>query len=187
LNQAIGTSAEEFVTPFLRRRIMWLNESVRLSLLRIKRRLSVPSVRFIGFPDGELGLNHAFRATLAAVAARGIRISIYPLLRKIETEVIKPYMPEGHDETGLYAVNIIGVATDELMDVSRRLDFQHLKCCYNILFTSWSLPIVPDALVERLHAIDEVWVPNDFLAAAFARIFNGPILGMPPPTAEITC
>src|SRR5262249_6808760 len=102
-----------------------------------------------------------------------------------ETEVIKPYMPEGHDETGLYAVNIIGVATDELMDVSRRLDFQHLKCCHNILFTSWSLPIVPDALVERLHAIDEVWVPNDFLAAAFARIFNGPILVMPPAMAEI--
>jgi glycosyltransferase involved in cell wall biosynthesis len=162
---------------------------MRQLLFKTRRRLfpaprRCKGVRFIGFAEGALGLGQAFRANLAAAAAAGIPFAIYPFRTGIETRLIEPYMPERYDETRAYEVNIIEVTAHEVPVVFRGLNPHLLNHSYNILVPYWELSAAPKAWRKNLVGIDEIWAPNDFIAKAFAHVFNGPILIVPPAMAE---
>ena len=137
-------------------------------------------VRFIGYAEGTLGLGEVFRGNLAAAATTEIPFAIYPLRAGIETRLTAPYMPKRYDHLHAYDVNIIAVAADQLPIVYRTVHPSLFENSYNILMTYWELSSVPDEWRKNLTYIDEIWVPNDFVGKSFARIFNGPIVVMPP-------
>jgi glycosyltransferase involved in cell wall biosynthesis len=141
-------------------------------------------VLFIGYAEGALGLGEAFRANLAAAATTAIPFAIYPFRTGIETRLSAPYIPERYDELHAYELNILQVAADTLPLVfwSRHPSF--FENSYNILITYWELGAAPDEWRNNLAQINEIWAPNNFVARAFAHIFDGPILIMPPAMAK---
>lgn len=137
-------------------------------------------VLFIGYAEGALGLGQAFRANLKAAEAADLPFAVYPFRVGIETRLIGPYMEHRYDVNHPYEINIIEVAADQVPEVFRTLDPNLLTNSYNILCTFWELSKAPEAWRGNLANIDEIWAPNKFIADAFAHIFAGPIIVIPP-------
>ena len=169
----------------LKRRILQVPRVAKQQLLYAKQQLlfALPlrdGVLFIGYAEGALGLGQSFRARLMAAEAADFAFAVYPFQVNIETRLIEPYMPHRYDKTHPYSINVIEVAADQVPEVFRALAPQMLANSYNILCTYWELPEAPEEWRAYLAGIHEIWAPNRFVATAFAKIFNGPIIVMPP-------
>lgn len=140
---------------------------------------------FIGYAEGALGLGQAFRANLTAAESAGLKFSIYPFQVGIETRLIEPFMPHRYDTSNPYEVNVIEVAGDQVPAVFQSLDPKLLKNSYNILCTYWELSKAPEEWRNHLANIHEIWAPNQFIADAFAHIYQGPIVVMPPAMEDL--
>ena len=193
LRHAISASWSQFVGPYVQSRMLWLKRKIiRIAPLRklrpSKSRLAIalaaqelrPGVLFIGYAEGALGLGQAFRANLDGAEAAGFPFAVYPFQRGIETRLIAPYMQHRYDKDHPYKVNVIQVAPDFVPQVFKTLGRELTAKSYNILCTYWELAKAPKEWREHLANIDEIWAPNKFIADAFAHIFAGPIVIMPP-------
>ena len=173
------------ILPWLKRRILQVPRVAKQQLLYAKQQLlyALPlrdGVLFIGYAEGALGLGQSFRAKLMAAETANLAFAVYPFRVNIETRLIEPYMQHRYDKTHPYSINVIEVAADQVPEVFRALAPQLLANSYNILCTYWELPAAPEEWREYLAGIHEIWAPNKFVATAFAKIFNGPIIVMPP-------
>ncbi|RFC63640.1 glycosyltransferase [Fulvimarina endophytica] len=187
---AFSSATRHHGAQYLQRRGRHLRKSASKHLERVRRSIAARrpgataqlrnGVLFIGYAEGALGLGQAFRANLKAAELAGIPFAIYPFRRNIETRLLGPFMADRYDRTNAYAINVIEVAADQLPEVYDNVDGSMLDRSYNILCTYWELPRAPDAWRDSLVHIDEIWAPNSFIADAFAPIFDGPILVMPP-------
>jgi len=160
---------------------------IRMLWWAITQKADMPlqhGVLFIGYAEGALGLGQAFRANLDAAAHAKLPFAIYPFRAGIKTRMIGPYMPERYEFKHPYEVNCIEVACDQVPTVFRSLNPALLKHSYNILRPYWELPKAPRAWKPYLANIHEIWAPNEFIARAFAGIFDGPIVVMPPAIAD---
>jgi glycosyltransferase involved in cell wall biosynthesis len=193
LRHAISASWSQFVGPYVQSRMLWLKRKIiRIAPLRklrpSKSRLAIalaaqelrPGVLFIGYAEGALGLGQAFRANLDGAEAAGFPFAVYPFQGGIETRLIVPYMQHRCDKDHPYKVNVIQVAPDFVPQVFKTLGRELTAKSYNILCTYWELAKAPKEWREHLANIDEIWAPNKFIADAFAYIFAGPIVIMPP-------
>lgn len=186
---ACSASYNQLLLPYLQTRSQWLGQGIGYLVRQAKHRVaSIVSkgkplrhgVLFIGYAEGALGLGQAFRADLGAAATAGFPFAIYPFRRGIETRLIGPYMPERYDLEHAYEVNFIEVACDQLPTVFRSLDPALLNRSYNILRPYWELPKAPEQWRRNLANIHEIWAPNKFIAEAFAHIYDGSIVVVPP-------
>jgi len=137
-------------------------------------------VLFVGYAQGALGLGQAFRSDIKAAAAADLPFAIYPIEKNIEGRLIGPFMPERYDRDNAYAVNIIEVAADQIPAVLDILGPHRTDSSYNILKTYWELPRAPEVWRNHLSRMDEIWVPNQFVADAFAPIYERAIHIVPP-------
>jgi glycosyltransferase involved in cell wall biosynthesis len=135
---------------------------------------------FIGYAEGNLGLGQAFRNSLQAAQTVGLSFGIYPFRVGIETRMLSPFMQDRYDRTHPYDLNVIVVAADQMPNVLNSIDGRLLNNSYNVLQTFWELPRAPGAWRRMLRPIDELWVPNKFVAEAFRPLFLGPITLIPP-------
>ncbi|RFB79825.1 glycosyltransferase [Methylovirgula sp. 4M-Z18] len=187
---AVNASFRQLIGPFLQTRTEWLREKIlgpshqrvrRMTFARTSEAQALhEGVLFIGYAEGALGLGQAFRANLRAAEAAKLPFAIYPFNVGIETRLMGPYMPDRYDVNRSYEINVIQVACDQLPKVFASLDPQLLSRSYNILCPYWELPKAPNAWRPYLANIHEIWAPNQFIADAFAHIFDGPIIVMPP-------
>lgn len=183
---AISASSRKLISPRVKARL----GSLKQKLPTAKGRASAtdtlhPGTLFIGYAEGALGLGQAFRANLTAAESAGLQFSIYPFQVGIETRLIEPYMPHRYDVSNPYEVNVIEVAGDQVPVVFQTLNPKLLKNSYNILCTYWELSKAPEEWRKHLGNIHEIWAPNKFIADAFAHIFEGPIIVMPPAMENI--
>jgi glycosyltransferase involved in cell wall biosynthesis len=188
LTYAIGACSRAIVGPFFRSRTRWFKQ--KITPAKKQRPPASPAstvpqelshgVLFIGYAEGALGLGQAFRANLTGAEAAQIPFAIYPFSGGIETRLIAPYMQHRYDKSHPYKINVIQVAADWVPQVFETLPPELTASSYNILCTYWELPKAPEEWREKLADIDEIWAPNKFIADAFAHIFTGPIIIMPP-------
>lgn len=190
LKYAIGACSRQFVGPFLRSRMHWLK--LRVVPAKKQRPPASPApvttalqelrhgVLFIGYAEGALGLGQAFRANLKGAEAAEIPFAVYPFSGGIETRLIAPFMQHRYDTSHPYKINVIEVAADWVPEVFQTVAPELTTNSYNILCTYWELPEAPKEWREKLANINEIWAPNKFIADAFAHVFTGPIIIMPP-------
>jgi glycosyltransferase involved in cell wall biosynthesis len=192
---AWSASSKQILWPYVKTRSKWLKDRIGYLLRQAKHRAtSIVSkgeplrhgVLFIGYAEGALGLGQAFRANLNAARAAGFPFAVYPFRIGIETRLIGPYMSDRYDLKHAYEVNFIEVACDQVPTVFRSLDPSLLNRSYNILCPYWELPKAPEDWRPYLANIHEIWAPNKFIADAFAHIYDGPIIVMPPAMEETT-
>lgn len=154
-----------------------LDDRIRARKLRREQRKR--SVLFIGYAEGALGLGEAFRNMLQSLDDADFPFSIYPYSRNIETQVIGPFMENRYDLAGTYDINVIYLGADQLPGCLETLDYQISEAGYNILRTYWELPLAPAEWAPLLEKIDELWIPNSFVADAFRPIFYKKITIVP--------
>jgi glycosyltransferase involved in cell wall biosynthesis len=155
----------------------------QFSRVTSSRNLRVPlqkSALLIGYIDAQLGLGQSLRGLASAMSRTSIHFRIYPFGIGVEGRRSTPYMPERYDQTNFHAVNVIEVATDELPTVFNHISEGHFSLSYNILRTYWELSKAPEAWRSHLSNIQEIWVPNSFVAESFRGIFDRPIIVVPP-------
>ena len=179
------------ILPWLKRRILQVPEVAKQQLPALPDPAGIKPIElrhgvlFIGYAEGALGLGQAFRANLKAAEAADLAFAVYPFQVNIETRLIGPYMQHRYDKTNPYSINVIQMAADQVPEAFRTLAPELLTNSYNILSTYWELPAAPEEWRENLAGIHEIWAPNKFVATAFAHIFNGPIIVMPPAIENI--
>ena len=137
------------------------------------------STLFIGYCEAALGLGESFRNMLTALDGAGLEFSIYPYNWNVTTRRIGPFLESRYDLEGVYDINVIYVAVDQVQFVSQNVNKQVNGAGYNILRTYWELPRAPTTWASHLKRFDELWVPNDFVADAFRPIFEGIITIVP--------
>ena len=138
-----------------------------------------PSILFVGYAEAALGIGESFRYLLTALDAAGLSFSIYPFSRNVETRIIGPFLEHRYDRIASYDITIAYMAVDQLPYCFKELSVQFAGSGYTILQTFWELPGAPQAWAPLLEKVDELWVPNTFVADAFRRIFKGTITTIP--------
>ena len=141
----------------------------------------LPRCRFVGYADGNLGLGQALREDFMAALEAGVPVSILPFQLGIETRLTAPFMPQHRDAQGAYAVNVVVVSPDYVPHAFAAIPKDVMAGSYTILRAYWELSRAPEHWRSVLSGIDEVWAPNDFVAGAFANVFDGPVRIVPTP------
>lgn len=138
------------------------------------------SALLIGYIDALLGLGQSLRGLALALSQTSISFQIYPFGVGVEGRRSGSYMPERYETKRAHAVNVIEVMPDELPTVFGHVRGAHFSRSYNVLRTYWELSKAPEAWRTHLRQIDEIWVPNEFVAKSFQTVFDGPISVVPP-------
>jgi glycosyltransferase involved in cell wall biosynthesis len=137
------------------------------------------SVLFIGYAEAALGLGEVFRNMLTALDSAGMPFAIYPFSKDAETRRIGPFLESRYDRHDVYDINVAHMAADQLPYYFSELKKQVTRSRYNILQTYWELTEAPLAWRPLLKRIDELWVPNSYVAKAFRPIFDRKITVVP--------
>jgi glycosyltransferase involved in cell wall biosynthesis len=137
------------------------------------------SVLFIGYAEAALGLGEVFRNMLTALDSAGMPFAIYPFSKDVETRRIGPFLESRYDRHDVYDINVAHMAADQLPYYFSELKKQVKGSRYNILQTYWELAEAPLAWRPLLERIDELWVPNSYVANAFRPIFDRKITVVP--------
>jgi glycosyltransferase involved in cell wall biosynthesis len=137
------------------------------------------SVLFIGYAEAALGLGEVFRNMLMALDSAGMPFAIYPFSKNVETRRIGPFLESRYDRHSVYDINVAHMATDQLPHYFSELRNQVVGGRYNILQTYWELAEAPLVWRPLLERIDELWVPNSYVANAFRPIFDRKVTVIP--------
>jgi len=105
--------------------------------------------------------------------------AICPFSKEAETRLIGPFLDRRYDRSGVYDINVAYIQVNQLKHYYTELQKQVMGARYNILRTYWELPKAPPAWRPLLERIDELWLPNSFVADAFRPIFDGTITIVP--------
>ena len=117
---------------------------------------------------------------LAALDSAQMPFAIYPFNKNVEARHIGPFLESRYDREGMYDINVACMATDQLPYYFSELQNQVDGGRYNVLQTYWELAEAPPTWRSLLKRIDELWVPNPFVANAFQKIFDRKITVIPP-------
>jgi glycosyltransferase involved in cell wall biosynthesis len=137
------------------------------------------SVLFVGYAEAALGLGESFRNMVTALDSCGMSFAIYPFSKDAETRRIGPFFEERYDRFGVYDINVAYMPVNQVPHCVSELQKQVMGARYNILRTYWELAEAPPAWRTLLEPIDELWVPNSFVADAFRPIFDRTITVVP--------
>jgi glycosyltransferase involved in cell wall biosynthesis len=151
-----------------------------LALLPIPNMFMQHDVLFIGYLEAGIGLGQSLRGLVRSVAAAQLPFALYPYRVGVETRLTEPFMEHLYDRKRCHCINVFEMAADQVEAAFRELGRWKYSQSYNILRTYWELDKVPPDWASMLRRIDEIWVPNLFVANAFRDAFYGPIHVIPP-------
>jgi glycosyltransferase involved in cell wall biosynthesis len=138
------------------------------------------SVLLVGYIDAQLGLGQSLRGLALAMSQARLPFDIHPLTTGVEGRRSTPYMPDRYTSAAGHAVKIVEVTVKELAIAMAEVGEANFGHSYNILRTYWELSHAPETWRPLLAPVREIWAPNDFVAASFRSIFDGPITIVPP-------
>jgi glycosyltransferase involved in cell wall biosynthesis len=137
-------------------------------------------VLFIGYLEAALGLGESLRGLVRSVAATGFPFALYPFKLGVETRLIGGFMEDRYDLKHRHKINVIEMMADQVPSMFREIGRWRTGHSYNILRTYWELPEAPAEWIPMLKGIHEIWAPNEFVGNSFRKIFDGPIIIVPP-------
>ena len=137
------------------------------------------TVLFIGYAEAALGLGVSFRSMLMALENSSIPFSLYPFNVNVETRRVGSFLEHRYDLTGYHEINVVYIGVDQLPRLYETLHVRMTRAKYNILRTYWEFSQIPQDWANFLQEIDELWVPNSFVADAFRGVFKRRITIIP--------
>lgn len=137
-------------------------------LLPAVPRLTGLGVNLFGYMVSRTALGHNMRASLAALEAAGVPVTI-PQSGRENWSKSAPLHP-----VNLLHFGLIGAPTDMLNH-----DICRFTGTYNIGLLVWETSLPPRAAHLTLELVDEIWTPSRYCADILRPFFNGPIQVIP--------
>ena len=144
---------------------------------------SLPAaVSVVGYLNAESGIGEAVRTTARAMEIAGLSVVKHTLraegfanLERVKEDI------EQRPARVLY----LHVNADRTLSTIASLSPSVVEGRYRIGYWAWELGYFPDAWDGAIDAVDEIWVPSQFVAEAIRRKTKKPVTLIPHPVAIV--
>lgn len=146
----------------------------------VPRRLTGPRTRLgvnvVGLLGSHLGLGEAARQTVEALSLAGIPTRTHAI-----TETVAPALRQSsafrHGEW--CPINLLHMNPPELLAFRNSMGQPLMGRRYNVGLWMWETETIPAAWRKALRVVDEIWVPSDWVRAAFVKETSLPVITIP--------
>jgi glycosyltransferase involved in cell wall biosynthesis len=135
-------------------------------------------VTLLGYSQAELGMGEHVRMSASALNDQHVPFGIYNVSLNVTARQNDRRFDGLFLKTNKYRANILHINADQIPLVRADLGEAFFEGRYNIAFPAWELAIWPDAWVDTLNKMDEVWAPSNFVRDAIAAKVNIPVTTM---------
>ena len=144
-----------------------------------RREPAEEDVNVVGYLQAALGIGEAGRQTLrslrhAGLHARGLPTSLNSSSRLTDHSLDAVLAPEANGRFTVFNINC-----DQLPMVARHLKQRLRPDSYRIMVPFWELSNLPDAWLDSVDEVDEIWAPTGFVQATLVKKIRKPVLRMP--------
>ncbi len=139
------------------------------------------SVRYVGFFAESSGYAEAARRQLLALAGTGHRVTALSVTLETDAafELVMPSVD--HREVRRLVRRADAERVRLIHTPPPHFPLFRIPSCRLIGITAWELSAIPDDWRAPLDSMDEIWVPSQFCADAFARATRRPVQVVPHP------
>jgi glycosyltransferase involved in cell wall biosynthesis len=135
-------------------------------------------VNVSGTFNSEKGTGEAVRSNIRSLAAAGVPFALNYVPDDSSSNRVES---AGHafQNDNPYAVNLIHLNPDCVLDFIDERGEAWFKSRYNIGYWVWELADFPDKWANIFRFFDEIWVPSDFVLDAISRVSPIPVVKIP--------
>lgn len=137
-----------------------------------------------GYLRGQFGLAESARSYARALLGAGYPLALVDIDLDLQHGLDDSTLEHSIGETAPFDTNIIFVNPDYLRQAMDTLGCARLQGRYTIACWFWELPRVPQEWLWALEVVDEILVASEFVAQAFRKVTDKPILLVPMPLLE---
>lgn len=138
-------------------------------------------LNIFGYLRGQFGLGESARMYAHALLDSGYPVALVDVDLDLQ-HGMRDLSLERHIGTEApYATNLIFVNPDYFQEAIKTIGVSRLEGRHTIACWFWELPEVPKEWLWAIDAVDEIMVASQFVADAFRRITDKPILLVPLP------
>lgn len=142
-------------------------------------------VNIFGYLRGQFGLAESARMYACALLDAGYPVALIDvdlgLQHGMGDSSLEPYM----GTEAPYATNLIFVNPDYFQQAMQAIGASRLEGRRTIACWFWELPEIPKEWLWAINAVDEIMVASQFVADAFRRVTDKPILLVQLPISKI--
>lgn len=138
-----------------------------------------PGVNLFGYIHGQFGLGQAARMYARALLGSGYPVTVNDAGIRIPHACNDQSLSAHLGKGASHPLSLVFVNPDLYGELAPRLP----QDTYTIGFWFWELDTVPDAWLQTLHEVDEIWVSTRFVEEAFKRATDKPVTRIPYPIA----
>lgn len=139
------------------------------------------SVNALGTWDATTGLMEAARRTVTGLLDAGVTVALDYVETGAPKDLSRISERLARSEHGRpYEIDLCFLNINEIQHLPESYLRTQQRSNYVIGSWYWELPTLPRSMVEQARRVDEIWVATEFVADAFARFVDVPIIVMPP-------
>jgi glycosyltransferase involved in cell wall biosynthesis len=135
-------------------------------------------VNVAGYLGADLGLAESARRTVDALSAAGVEVAPVTYRRTLSRQ---DAFHLSEQISAPYEVNVVCVTAEQFPLFYSDMGGPFFSNRYTIGYWYWELELLPEAQLESLDLVDEVWVPTRHVLDAIAPLTDKPVRHMPIP------
>lgn len=140
------------------------------------------SVRYVGFLAEQSGYGEAARRHLLCLAGAGVPVHARSVTLDAKTFAASERMPSSEYRDARRLARSTGPYDTVLVHTPAPFFSRFVeRGKRNVGVVAWELPEIPESWQSELGRVDELWVPSQFCADAFARATRRPVRIVPHP------
>ena len=138
-----------------------------------------PGALLVGYPRAEMGMGEHVRLSAKAFATTDVGFGILDVNHNVVARQEDDRFSRYIVQDSRYRANIFHINADQMDDARTILGSDFFDARYNIGYWMWELSEFPDAWLQVLDMVDEVWAPSRFVQQAVSAKARCPVLWMP--------
>lgn len=140
------------------------------------RRIAPHTLTITGLPTSETGVGQNLHMSHAAFARLGVPITVRNTAKGLKShDMGAAFVPDCRLKR---PVAVHHVNADQIPQTLVSRVFSTAADTYHIGFLLWEFDTLPDTHRLALDMLDEIWVPTEFLRAAYARATDTPVFNV---------
>jgi glycosyltransferase involved in cell wall biosynthesis len=149
-----------------------------------QRRPGQSGANVFGYLRGQFGLAESARSYARALLGAGYPLALVDIDLDLQHGLDDSTLDRSIGEAAPYDTNIIFVNPDYLRQAMEAVGPARLQGRYTFACWFWELPRIPQEWLWALDVVDEILVASEFVAQAFRKVTDKPILLVPLPLSE---
>lgn len=146
------------------------------------KKTQIPALKIVGCHRAEMGVGRGLRAAARALLAVRMPVSLFS--RETDSHVYDDLnfsMDYLINKKLDHDINLMHINADETVHLDQLLPAALLKNKYNIGYWAWELSRFPACWHVAFGAVDEIWVPSEFVGSSISSCTTKPVHVIPHP------